>query len=59
MLAAAAFGLSNILKDSIQKKANVNYQDKHVVSYHLIIMNDCLLVTEVKNSERLFTSNRS
>ena len=50
MLAAAAFGLSNILKDSIQKKANVNYQDKHVVSYHLIIMNDCLQVTEVKNS---------
>ena len=49
MLAAAAFGLSNILKDSIQKKANVNYQDK-VVSYHLIVMNYCLLVIEVKNS---------
>ena len=27
MLAAADRGLINIVKDSIQKKANVNYQD--------------------------------
>ena len=30
MLAAAATGLLNIVKESIQKKANVNYQDKEV-----------------------------
>ena len=45
MLAAADKGLINIVKDSIQKKANVNYQDKEV-SYHLIIISDCLLVID-------------
>ena len=46
MLAAAAYGLFNIVKESIQKKANVNYQDKDLVSYYLIIINDCLLVID-------------
>ena len=46
MLAAAAYGLFNIVKESIQKKANVNYQDKDIVSYYLIIINDCLLVID-------------
>ena len=45
MLAAVDRGLINIVKDSIQKKANVNYQDKDV-SYYLIIINDCLLVID-------------
>ena len=40
MLVAADKGLINIVKESIQKKANVNYQDE-VVSYYLIIINDC------------------
>ena len=39
MLAAADRGLINIVKESIQKKANVNYQDEEV-SYYLIIIND-------------------
>ena len=43
MLAAAERGLIN---DCILKKANVNYQDKYGVSYHLIIMNDCILVID-------------
>ena len=42
MLAAAGYGLFNIVKDCIQKKANVNYQEKEV-SYYLIIIKDCLL----------------
>ena len=46
MLAAAYIGLVDIVKKTIQKKANVNYQDKDVVSYHLIILNDCLLVID-------------
>ena len=46
MLAAAAYGLFNIVKESIQKKANVNYQDKDIVSYYLIIINNCLLVID-------------
>ena len=41
MLAAAAYGVFNIVKDCIQKKTNVNYQDKDTVSYYLIIINDC------------------
>ena len=45
MLAAADRGLINIVKESIQKKANVNYQDKDV-SYYLIIINYCLLVID-------------
>ena len=46
MLAAAARGLVDIVKETIQKKANVNYQYKDGVSYYLIIMNDCLLVID-------------
>ena len=46
MLAAAAYGQFNIVKESIQKKANVNYQDKDIVSCYLIIINDCLLVKD-------------
>ena len=46
MLAAAARGLVDIVKETIQKKANVNYQDKDGVSYYLIIINDCLLVID-------------
>ena len=46
MLAAAERGLVDIVKETIQKKANVNYQDKDGVSYYLIIMNDCLLVND-------------
>ena len=45
MLAAAAYGLFNIINDCIQKKANVNYQDNEV-SYYLIIINDCLIVID-------------
>ena len=45
MLAAAAYGLFNIVKESIQRKANVNYQNK-IVSYYFIIINDCLLVID-------------
>ena len=44
MLAAAGYGVFNIVKDCIQRKTNVNYQDKDAVSYYLIIINDCLLV---------------
>ena len=46
MLAAAYYGLVDIVKETIQKKANVNYQDKDGVSYYLIIINDCLLVND-------------
>ena len=46
MLAAAHYGLVDIVKETIQKKANVNYQDKDGVSYYLIIINDCLLVID-------------
>ena len=46
MLAAADRGLVDIVKETIQKKANVNYQDKDGVSYYLIIINDCLLVND-------------
>ena len=46
MLAAAAYGLVDIVKGSIQKKTNVNYQDKEGVSYHLIIINNCFLVID-------------
>ena len=35
MLAAAERGLVDIVKETIQKKANVNYQDKDGVSYIL------------------------
>ena len=45
MLAAADRGLINIVKESIQRKANVNYQNKEV-SYYFIIINDCLLVID-------------
>ena len=45
MLAAAACGLFNVVKDCIQKKANMNYQDKEVSYYlkqkHMSIMNKC------------------
>ena len=43
MLAAAERGLVDIVKDSIQKKAHVNYQDKDGVSYYLIIIHYYLL----------------
>ena len=46
MLAAAARGLVDIVKETIQKETNVNYQDKDEVSYYLIIINDCLLVID-------------
>ena len=46
MLAAADKGLVDIVKETIQKKANVNYQDKDGVSYYLIIMNNFLLVID-------------
>ena len=46
MLVAAYRGLVDIVKETIQKKANVNYQEKDKVSYHLIIINDCLLVID-------------
>ena len=45
MLAAAATGLINIVKESIQWQANVNYQNKEV-SYYFIIINDSLLVID-------------
>ena len=45
MLAAADRGLINIVKEGIQRKANVNYQNKEV-SYYFIIINDCLLVID-------------
>ena len=45
MLAAAGRGLINIIKESVQKKANVNYQNKDV-SYYFIIIIDCLLVID-------------
>ena len=45
MLAAADRGLINIVKESIQRKANVNYQNKEV-SYYLIMIYDCLLVID-------------
>ena len=46
MLAAADRGLVDIVKETIQKKPNVNYQDKDGVSYYLMIVNDCLLVID-------------
>ena len=46
MLAAAERGLIHVVIQSIQKKANVNYQDKDGVSYHLILINECLLVID-------------
>ena len=42
MLAAARTGLTHVIKQTIQKKANVNYQDK-VVSYYLIITNTIII----------------
>ena len=46
MLAAAKRGLVDIVKETIQKKANVNYQNKDGVSYHLIIIHYYLLVID-------------
>ena len=46
MLAAAKRGLLDIIKKAIQKGANVNCQDKDVVSYYFIIINDCLVVID-------------
>ena len=46
MLAAAERGLVDIVKETIQKKANVNYQNKDGVSYYLIIIHYYLLVID-------------
>ena len=46
MLAAAARGLVDIVKETIQKETNVNYQDKDGVSYHLIIIHYYLLAID-------------
>ena len=46
MLAAAERGLIDIVKETIQKKANVNYQNKDGVSYYLIIIHYYLLAVD-------------
>ena len=46
MLAAAVYGLVDIVKETIQKNANVNYQNKDGVSYRLLIINDCSPIIE-------------
>lgn len=46
MLAAAHYGLVDIVKETIQMKANVNYQNKDRVSYYLIIIHYYLLAID-------------